>query len=268
MAAAARRSGPRWSRSSSRGLPRHAVRRRRARGARRAGDGGRAAPPDPRRAGDPGPVRLLPGRRGVPATAVERGVAIPAAYAAAHRRAPSEIERAPRRAPLLPLPQRPARRQLHRRRRAGSGSSTGSTRAWATRSSTSATSPPTTSSTRTASARCSRRTARRDVRRAARHAVHVRLPRGDVGRRPAGRSPELDFDFAGVRRASTSSGRSREDERAGGGDRRRRRRLLDPLLADQARLGRRRARRAGRPDERLDVPLGRARRPAARARSR
>ena len=50
---------------------------------------------------------------------------------------------------------------------------------------------------------------------------------------------------------------------AGGGDRRWGRRLLDPLLADAARLGRRRPRRAGRPHVRLHVPLGRARRPAA-----
>ena len=39
--------------------------------------------------------------------------------------------------------------------------------------------------------------------------------------------------------------------------------MLHPLLAHPARLGRRRPRRALRPDERLDVPLGRARRPAA-----
>ena len=51
---------------------------------------------------------------------------------------------------------------------------------------------------------------------------------------------------------------------AGGRRRRRRRRLLDPLLADPARLGRRRPGRARRPDQRLDVPLGGARRPAAR----
>ena len=43
------------------------------------------------------------------------------------------------------VPQRPAQRQLHRRRRRGSGSSTGSTPGWATRSSISATSASTTS---------------------------------------------------------------------------------------------------------------------------
>ena len=46
--------------------------------------------------------------------------------------------------------------------------------------------------------------------------------------------------------------------------RRRCRRLLDPVLADAARLGRRRARRARQADQRLHVSLGRARRPAAR----
>src|SRR5438105_4104419 len=47
-------------------------------------------------------------------------------------------------------------------------------------------------------------------------------------------------------------------------DRRRRRGLLGRLLAGPPRLGRRGALRARRPDERLDLPLGRARRPAAR----
>ena len=51
---------------------------------------------------------------------------------------------------------------------------------------------------------------------------------------------------------------------ARGRDRRRRRRLRDPLLADEARLGRRPARRARRPDERLHLPFGGPRRPAAR----
>ena len=64
--------------------------------------------------------------------------------------------------------------------------------------------------------------------------------------------------------ATSRLGSSRARAGPGGRDRRRRRRLLDPLLADAARLGRRRPRRARRADERLDVPLGRARRPAAR----
>ena len=49
-----------------------------------------------------------------------------------------QIERRARGAPAPALPQRPAQRELHRRRRRASGSSTGSTRAWATCSSTSA----------------------------------------------------------------------------------------------------------------------------------
>ena len=58
-------------------------------------------------------------------------------------------------------------------------------------------------------------------------------------------------------------GSESEVERPRRRHRRRCRRVLDPLLAHPARLGRRRPRRARRPDERLDVPLGRARRPAA-----
>ena len=65
--------------------------------------------------------------------------------------------------------------------------------------------------------------------------------------------------FTGGRLGSPCDARPGES----GGDRRRRRRLLDPLLAGAPRLGRRRPRRARRPDVRFDLPLGRARRPAA-----
>ena len=94
---------------------------------------------------------------------------------------------------------------------------------------------------------------------------------GGVGRRGRRPLPELRTHRAAALRpgrhllGARTALRARLDEvaRAGGRDRRRGRRLLDPLLADQARLDRRRPRRAGRADERLDLPLGRPRRPAA-----
>ena len=102
--------------------------------------------------------------------------------------------------------------------------------------------------------------ARRQAGRAAppRRARRLRRRRdgGRVLARPVPRRPHAARD-------RIDAGRQSEIQRPRGRDRRRRRRLLDPLLADAARLGRRRPRRAGRPDERLDVPLRRARRPAA-----
>ena len=73
----------------------------------------------------------------------------------------------------------------------------------------------------------------------------------------------LEIALARFSRRQRRLGSPRARPGESGGDRRRRRRLLDPLLADAARLGRRRARRARRPHERLDVPLGGPRRPAA-----
>ena len=80
--------------------------------------------------------------------------------------------------------------------------------------------------------------------------VGERAGHGDLGRH-GGRAA------AGRRRARRMKSRAQVVV-----DRRRRRRLLDPLLVDAPRLDGRRPRRAGRADERLDVPLRRARRPA------
>ena len=165
------------------------------------------------------------------------------------------------------MPQRPAQRQLHHGRPTGSGSSTGSTRAWATASSTSRTSRSTTSSPRT------RATTLLDayfgeVTDEARE--HLRLMRFMSDFREAmwgvvqqGIS-KLDFDYADYANRALRAGARRERPGPGRRHRRRRRRLRRPLLADEARLGRRRARRARRPDERLDVPFRRPRRPAPR----
>ena len=115
-----------------------------------------------------------------------------------------------------------------------------------------------------------------DERLAAVDALHVGLPRGDVGRRAAG---DLGARLRLRRRTrtSTSSGsparrRHRRSRQLCGGERpcagrrrrRRRRRLLDPVLARAPRVRRRRPRRARRPDERLDLPLRRPRRAAPR----
>ena len=67
--------GQRWSPSSSRGLPRHPVRRRRGRASRgdpRAGGVRRStvAARDPQRTPDRGPLRLVPRRGGVPGDGV------------------------------------------------------------------------------------------------------------------------------------------------------------------------------------------------------
>ena len=90
-------------------------------------------------------------------------------------------------------------------------------------------------------------------RRPCRARAAARVPR--VARRPSCR--ESRFPQNGEERTRGAV------ERAGGGHRGRRRRLLDPLLVAAARVGRRRPRRARRPDERLDVPLGGARRAAS-----
>ena len=96
-----------------------------------------------------------------------------------------------------------------------------------------------------------------DLRRHGRRAAEASGPSRAAGSSP---SPGGAGD-APAAAAVASAG----DEVAGGGgrDRRRRRRLLDPLLADEARPPRRRPRRARRPDERVDVPLGRAGRTAS-----
>ena len=152
----------------------------------------------------------------------------------------------------------------------GSGSSTGSTRAWATRSSTSATSRRTTSS-----ARRRARTARGVLRgrgeaalSGCTHALHVGLPRGDVGSGPAG---DLGAGLRLRRLRATSTSSARALARSRGLDGRGRVVIGGGVggcsilyWLDAARLGRRRPLRAGGPDERLDVPLGGARRPAAR----
>ena len=140
----------------ARGLPRHPVHRRRRRSRTRPSTGRRrcagwptrsagstTARPSPAcscRCGSCEAYRALAIARGVPhpgrvrrwRTAIGRRIEL--AFLADADRAAA-------------LPQRPAQRQLHRRRRRGSGSSTGSTPAWATRSSTSATSASTTSLT-------------------------------------------------------------------------------------------------------------------------
>ena len=121
------------------------------------------------------------------------------------------------------------------------------------------------------------------------HARRLRLPRGDVGRPPAGRSarststssrtPAEHFDRLlanastpaferalardSTRRLHTSYASMMEHARAviiGGGVGGH----VDRLPPGGARLARHRARRAGRADERLDVPQRRAGRPAAR----
>ena len=68
---------------------------------------------------------------------------------------------------------------------------------------------------------------------------------------------------AGERRRRGHIGSPRARAGESGRDRGWRRRLRDPLLARAARVGRRRPRRAGGADERVDIPLRRARRPAA-----
>ena len=108
--------------------------------------GRRFAPADPRRPGHPGPVRAAADRGGVPGSRAGPRRHDPARVRPGVGRRPADRGRSPGRPDRAPaVPQRPAQRELHRRRARGSGSSTGSTRGWATRSSTSATSASTTS---------------------------------------------------------------------------------------------------------------------------
>ena len=110
-----------------------------------AGARRRLAAPRPRRSAHPRAVRPAPHRRGV--SGAGRGawrfdpgrVRAGRGRRAAHR---AGLPGRPGRAAAVP--QRPAQRQLHRRRRRASGSSTGSTPGWATRRSTWATSASTT----------------------------------------------------------------------------------------------------------------------------
>ena len=154
-------SGRRWSPSSSR-------RATSSRGTSRA----RRSPPEeirrPRRA--PRDVRGLlrrvhDGPRSRPVRRVSRRRGVPRECRRARRAScrpryetAKELARpdraALRAAPRRALPQRPAERELHRTTASGSGSSTGSTRAWATSSSTWRTSRSTTSSHRTTRTAC------------------------------------------------------------------------------------------------------------------
>ena len=122
------------------------------------------------------------------------------------------------------------------------------------------------------------------ARDAAADEVHVRLPRGDVGR-GAGASSRSSTSTSPATPTSTSTGCSRPPptRASPAGSRRRvspraelpesarcvivgggRRRGLDRLPPRQARLARRRPARARGAHLRLDLPLRRARRPAAR----
>ena len=176
-------------------------------GAARARDaerGGALAAGDPReRRAAAEPTSTPSGSsRPTPRPRVGRGATLPDGLrASAQARGGGDRSGAERpRARAGALPQRPARRQLHRRTPSGCGSSTGSTRGWATATSTSATSRSTTSSTSAdeealLAAYFGEPPSRRQAGGAAADAVHVRLPRGDVGRRAEVVS-ELDFDFA------------------------------------------------------------------------
>ena len=190
------------------------------------------------------------------------------------------IERA-RGQPRTALPQRPPERELHRRRRAGSGSSTGSTRAWATASSTSPTSPINHELDEDR-ADFLLESYFGEVRAEDEHALALMrfmsdfreamwgvVQQGGLGARRRLRrlrEPSTSSGSSARRRRRTIPGRSVAGERSaravviGGGVGG----CVDPLLARAARLGRRPPRRAGRPDERLDLPLRRPRRPAPR----
>ena len=137
----------------ARGLPGHPVHRGHAGLATRPSTGPRrsgAVADSLRRIHDgpaiPGlfvPLRIVEAYR---ALAMERGVPIPPEYDLRRGRRAADRARLPGRPDrAAAVPQRPAQRQLHRRRRRASGSSIGSTPGWATRSSTSATSASTTS---------------------------------------------------------------------------------------------------------------------------
>ena len=119
-------------------------------------------------------------------------------------------------------------------------------------------------------------------RRPGRHLrARLRLPRrtptstsSDCGRRsrtPTARSglpPRLSPETARRAGAGCRGAARASRPRSRGDHRRRRRRRLDRLPPGGARRARRRAARPQRADQRLDLPLGRARRPAARRASR
>ena len=190
----------------ARGLPRDPVHRRDARAGggrwavrtRSRGSRSRSAPFMRGRPSPPDSTRSA-SSRSIESARQAHGIPTPAAYERAKRIA-DEIERA--RGPVAEraVSQRSPERELHRRRRAGSGSSTGSTPGWATSSSTSPTSRPTTSST-TPRSRSLLRAYFGEVR--AEHERNLRLMRFMSDFREAmwgvlqQAVSELDFDFAG-----------------------------------------------------------------------
>ena len=209
------------------GLPRDALHRRRGHPARadaRPRDDqarGALAPGRSRRPGTSGALQLVPRRRGLPDDRVRprhggsrpptrgRGRS-PGASSVRGARSPSGRATTTCSTPTSSTTA------------AGSGSSTGSTRAWATRSSTWRTSPSTTSWTPTAAARCSQayfgslRARRRACARP--DALHVRLPRGDVGG-GAERRVGARLRLRRLHAASTSSACRRRPRRPGSSQR-------------------------------------------------
>ena len=181
----------------ARGLSRHAVHRRvggQRRGGPPAGDasaGRRFAAADPRRPGHPGAVRPAPDRGGVPRAGTRPRRRDPARVRARVRDRPADRDGAARRPDRAPaVPQRPAQRELHRRWRPDphhrlgvrgdgrpvlrSGQLQHQSRADARRGRD--------------PAGCLRRGgAGGPAGTADADAGRVRLPRGDVGRPPAGR---------------------------------------------------------------------------------
>ena len=139
----------------------------------------------PSRAVAPGALHLVPGRRGLPHR--RRSRTAPRSRRATPGRARSRGGSSGRgvRSPSVPATTTCSTRTSSTTASA-SGSSTGSTRAWATSSSISRTSRSTTVSAATAARRAPRGVLRRGPRttraRPRADAVHVGLPRGDVGR--------------------------------------------------------------------------------------
>ena len=170
----------------------------------------RLDPAGPRRSGHPGPVHPAPDRRGLSGAGRGPRRADPA------RIRPRRGDRPAHRAgPAWPIRSSCGRATTtcstptSSTTACASGSSTGSTPGWATRSSTWATSASTTSSTPTRTRSCSRPTTAQPARpdRLARidpDARRVGLPRGDVGRPPAGRE-HARRRLRRLRRASTST---------------------------------------------------------------
>ena len=126
------------------GLARH---RRGGPPARDAAPRRRFAPPDPRRPGDPRPVRPAPDRRGVPGAGAERAASPsrPAYDARGGRSAGGSSWRCCRTRSSSGHATTTCSTRTSSTTARGSGSSTGSTPGWVTRSSTSATSASTTS---------------------------------------------------------------------------------------------------------------------------